>query len=230
MGSHEKEHVLISGSLWLLCWEQTSVGEGKGWNWGANYNVSAIKKRWDTIMAQIMAQGGSCGNVAKVYVSGYTYWRAMVLKTDWMWSERERKAIEAGFRWGKFRSVILDTNLKCLLEVQVDMFPRHLNISFWSEGMSLGRRSKFRSCQYRDLGLIPGSGRCPEVGNGNPLQYFCLKNGQRSLAGYSPWGRRVGHEWACEQCRDGIEGLDTEKDHHILYASCHTWPPLNWYP
>ena len=26
----------------------------------------------------------------------------------------------------------------------------------------------------RDLGLIPGSGRSPQVGNGNPLQYSCL--------------------------------------------------------
>ena len=25
-------------------------------------------------------------------------------------------------------------------------------------------------------GLIPGSGRAPERGNGNPLQYSCLKN------------------------------------------------------
>ena len=25
-------------------------------------------------------------------------------------------------------------------------------------------------------GLIPGSGRSPGVGNGNPLQYFCLEN------------------------------------------------------
>ena len=32
-------------------------------------------------------------------------------------------------------------------------------------------------------------------GNGNPLQYSCLENlhGQRSLAGCSPWGSRVGH-------------------------------------
>ena len=39
-----------------------------------------------------------------------------------------------------------------------------------------------------DLGLIPGSGRSPGKGNGNPLQYSCLENpqGQRSLAGYSP--------------------------------------------
>ena len=28
----------------------------------------------------------------------------------------------------------------------------------------------------RDVGLIPGSGRCPGGGNGNPLQYSCLEN------------------------------------------------------
>ena len=27
-----------------------------------------------------------------------------------------------------------------------------------------------------DLGSIPGSGRSPEEGNGNPLQYYCLEN------------------------------------------------------
>ena len=27
-----------------------------------------------------------------------------------------------------------------------------------------------------DLGLIPGSGRSPGEGNGNPLQYYCLEN------------------------------------------------------
>ena len=28
----------------------------------------------------------------------------------------------------------------------------------------------------RDVGLIPGSGRSPEGGQGKPLQYFCLEN------------------------------------------------------
>ena len=32
-----------------------------------------------------------------------------------------------------------------------------------------------------DTGLIPGLGRSPGVGNGNPLQYPCLENGQRRL-------------------------------------------------
>ena len=41
-----------------------------------------------------------------------------------------------------------------------------------------------------DSCLIPGLGRFPGGGHGNPLQYSCLENphGQRSLAGYSPWG------------------------------------------
>ena len=42
----------------------------------------------------------------------------------------------------------------------------------------------------RDSCLILGWGRSPGVGNGNPLQYSFLEKslGQRSLAGYSPWG------------------------------------------
>ena len=27
-----------------------------------------------------------------------------------------------------------------------------------------------------DMGLVPGPGRSPEVGNDNPLQYSCLEN------------------------------------------------------
>ena len=43
-----------------------------------------------------------------------------------------------------------------------------------------------------DLGLIPGSGRFPGEGNGNPLQYSCLENPitEELGAGYSPWGRK----------------------------------------
>ena len=39
----------------------------------------------------------------------------------------------------------------------------------------------------RDTGSIPGLGRSPGEGNGNPLQYSCLEN-QRILVGYSPQG------------------------------------------
>ena len=38
---------------------------------------------------------------------------------------------------------------------------------------SLGKES---ACNAGNLGSIPGSGRSPGVGNGNPLQYSCLEN------------------------------------------------------
>ena len=43
-----------------------------------------------------------------------------------------------------------------------------------------------------DLGPIPGLGRSSGRGHGNPLHYSCLENpqGQRTLAGYSLWGRK----------------------------------------
>ena len=50
------------------------------------------------------------------------------------------------------------------------------------------RSGKEPACQCRDArdtGLIPGSGRFPGRGNGNPLQYFCLGNPMDR--GYSPW-------------------------------------------
>ena len=55
-----------------------------------------------------------------------------------------------------------------------------------------GTDGKESTCNVGDLGSIPGLGRSPGGGHGNPLQYFCLENphGQRSLAGYSPWGHK----------------------------------------
>ena len=38
---------------------------------------------------------------------------------------------------------------------------------------SFGKES---ACNAGELGLIPGSGRSPGEGNGNPLQYSCLEN------------------------------------------------------
>ena len=47
-----------------------------------------------------------------------------------------------------------------------------------------------------DLGSIPGCGRSPGGGRGNPSPVFLLgeSHGQRSPVGYSPRGHRVGHD------------------------------------
>ena len=53
-----------------------------------------------------------------------------------------------------------------------------------------GSDRKESACNAGDPSSVPGSGRSPGGGHGNPLQYSCLENphGQRSLVGYSPWG------------------------------------------
>ena len=52
--------------------------------------------------------------------------------------------------------------------------------------------SKESVCNAGDPCWIPGLGRYPGGGHGNPLQYFYLENphGQRSPEGYSPWGHK----------------------------------------
>ena len=47
-----------------------------------------------------------------------------------------------------------------------------------------------------DVGSIPESGRSPEGGNGNPLQYSCLENPQAEEPGgpQSMVLQRVGHD------------------------------------
>ena len=56
----------------------------------------------------------------------------------------------------------------------------------------MGKESVCDARGAGNVGLIPELGRSPGGGHGNPLQYSCLENpqGQRRLAGYSPWGRK----------------------------------------
>ena len=51
-------------------------------------------------------------------------------------------------------------------------------------GFPGGSEVKASACNAGDLGSIPGLGRSPGEGNGNP------SHGRRSLVGYSPQGRK----------------------------------------
>ena len=44
------------------------------------------------------------------------------------------------------------------------------------KGFPRGSDSKESACNAGEVGLIPGQGRVPGGGNGNPLQYSCLGN------------------------------------------------------
>ena len=46
----------------------------------------------------------------------------------------------------------------------------------YHKGFPGGSDGKASVCNAGDLGLIPGSERCPGEGNGNLLKYSCLEN------------------------------------------------------
>ena len=70
------------------------------------------------------------------------------------------------------------------------------------QGFPGGSEVKASACNVGDLGSIPRSGRSPGERNGNPFLSETAtpiflpveSHGQRSLAGYSPWGCRVRHD------------------------------------
>ena len=61
-------------------------------------------------------------------------------------------------------------------------------ISFASQVVLVVKNHPANAEDVIDAGLIPGLGKFPEGGHGNPFQYSCLENPhkQRSLADYSP--------------------------------------------
>ena len=63
------------------------------------------------------------------------------------------------------------------------LFPFFFNILEWkgyplqySWDFPSGSDRKESACSSGDLGSVPGSGRSPGEGHGNPLQYSCLEN------------------------------------------------------
>ena len=74
---------------------------------------------------------------------------------------------------------ITSFHIKCVIYCCIGGFP----------GGSVGKES---ACNVGDLGSILGSRRSPGEGNGKPTPVFLAEKsyGQRSLAGYSLWGRK----------------------------------------
>ena len=91
----------------------------------------------------------------------------------------------------------LQSRSKCLqliLQMQrSSLYRQPLQINQWASQVALEVKSlPLNAGDIRDLDSIPGLERSPGGEHGNPLQYSCLESlhGQRSLAGYSPWGHK----------------------------------------
>ena len=65
-------------------------------------------------------------------------------------------------------------------------------VSFYILGFPHGSVIKNPPANARDVGSIPGSGRSPGEGNGNPLGYSCLENPM------DRGGNASGHSWTLQ--------------------------------
>ena len=101
------------------------------------------------------------------------------------------RTIFLNFRWGLYKQNIWNSKERSISGVIKKYWHSGIQV-FISEGFSGSSDGKESACNAGDLGLIPGLGRSPEGGHDSPLYYSCLENphGQRSLVGYSPWGRK----------------------------------------
>ena len=90
------------------------------------------------------------------------------------------------------------------------------SVSEWFPDVSVDKESP---CNAWAMGSIPGLGGSPGGGQPTPVFLPGESHGQRSLAGYGPWGcRRVRHDWA--------------HTHTVLVKEKQTMSPQNmplWY-
>ena len=72
--------------------------------------------------------------------------------------------------------VVLAIQIPTLLKLQITVQHRLFRLALEEVGFCGGSDGKASACNPGDPGSIPGSGRSPGEGNGNPLQYSCLEN------------------------------------------------------
>ena len=96
-------------------------------------------------------------------------------------------------------------------------------------GFPGGSDSKASACNAGDPGSIPGSGRSPGEGNGNPLQYPGKSHGRRSGGRLQSMGsQRVRHDWATtlsgfSRSHVGVWELDHKEDEHQRTDAFKLW-------
>ena len=77
----------------------------------------------------------------------------------------------------------------------------------------------------RDVGSIPGSGRCPGGGRGNPLQCSCLENPMDRGAWRATVHRvTVTHDWS--DLAHTCPCLSSARQHWLLLSACLSLPGL----
>ena len=112
--------------------------------------------------------GKPSNSIDTIKMIWYVSFPRIFIKPNWgkiaIWIRSEEK-----FGWCDI-SIIKDKNY-----LREDLFQASL-VSWWVLDFPGGSDGKASAYNAGDPGSIPGWGRSPGEGNGNPLQYSCLKN------------------------------------------------------
>ena len=99
-----------------------------------------------------------------------------------------------------------------------------------STGFPGGSNSKESACNAGDSCSIPGLGRSPGEGNGNPLQHSCLENSSMDRGAWKPTVHGIAKSlWHLPDDCNASSTFHTEMN--VLYcpfSSHHTWPGQPW--
>ena len=109
-----------------------------------------------------------------LWLSSSHYWIALKEKQKGLWHLFSTLYKALGYRL-QHTSIVLYVPTKNYTKEELSwpFYYLHLKETERLPWRLIGKES---TCQSQDTGLIPGSGRSPGEGNGNPFQYSCLGN------------------------------------------------------
>ena len=121
-----------------------------------------------------------CGSIL-FYESSFTYsiyfltighksWQNLLMTRSW--SSRKENILDIVIFWKQEKNKTQVQQFAWFFRNRKTYFRGCLGNSRWCSG----KESACSAGDTREAGLIPGSGKSPQVGNGNPLQYSCLGN------------------------------------------------------
>ena len=165
VGQDSWESLGLQGDPTSPFWRRSALGFlWKEWCW--SWNSSTLATSWEelTHWKRLWCWEG-LGAEGEGDDRGWDGWMASLTRCTWVW-------VNSSSWWWTGRPGVLW--FMGLLRVRHN-WATELN---WTELMGFPGSSDGKASAYnaRDLGSIPGSGRSPGEGNGNPLQYFCLEN------------------------------------------------------
>ena len=104
--------------------------------------------------------------------------------------------------------------------IQTNTHTRRNTYKYIHRGFPGGSENKASACKAGDLGSIPGSGRSPGEGNGNPLPSTCLEN---SMDGGAWWAtaHRVAKSWT--RLSDFTFDIHTNKYTQTTHTHTHKY-------